>query len=260
MAHVVTDPVHFGGADLIDLTMSGQVLADLSDSRRDSPLSVFIRNYLRGLDNPVIVQGLSALPSGISPLPPRWLLESLPSFSVPLIFPGPQPPPKIIQSISIEHMRISESGGKMRASGTVIAEVELPRDLQAVQIDVVAVLPDVLIFDGPAPEDDRDDDGDYPPRAFGHIHPDDYLPAITSPSENVPYCLIVRAPLDDVPLDVLPGRDGVLSSFVSKVIFKGGADAGIRGVTSVRTTLTGVKGGMRLDELPVTGLCWVGRR
>jgi hypothetical protein len=157
-------------------------------------------------------------------------------------------------------MRISEAGGKMLASGVVIAEVELPEDLAGIDIDVSAVQPDVLVFDGPAPDDDGGED--FPPRAFGHIHPNETLPATTEKANDPlhPHRLVVRAPLTDVPLDILPGRDGVLSGFVSKVIFKGGAEAGIKGSASVRASLSGVNGNLRLNDLPVTGLCWVGRQ
>ncbi|ORY22989.1 hypothetical protein BCR39DRAFT_550382 [Naematelia encephala] len=270
MAEVVTAPVHIlNNATHIRLSMAGEVTADLSDDNSSSPLSLFLQNFLHGLDNPIIVRGMSAVPTFAPPAtihPPRWLLSTLPSLSVPLVFPGPTPPPKIIQRVTIEHMRISEASGKMHASGTVVAEVELPSGMQHVDVDVIAVLPDVFVFDGPAPDDTTEtepgQEQDYPARAFGHIHPDMYLPSTTSPSTDPlhPHRLIVRAPLKDVPLDILPGRDTVLSDFVGKVVFKGGAEAGVKGKADVRVQVRGVGGRVALTALPVKGEFWVGRQ
>ncbi|WRT63513.1 uncharacterized protein IL334_000418 [Kwoniella shivajii] len=273
MAEVITEPVLIGGpGENIELRLSGVITADLSErsqlsiASKSSPLSLFLQNYLHGRDNPIIVRGLAALPSFAPPLtpqPPFWLLHTLPSLSLSLNFPGPKPPPKIIQSVTIDHMRISENGGKMKASGTVIAQVELPHDMQNVDVDVIEVQPDVLVFDGPAPEDGGEgDEGDLPPRAFGHIRPEDFLDSITSPSgdPNYPHRLIVSAPLRNVDLDILPGRDAILSEFVSKVVFKGGALAGVRGIASVGVKIKGVDGKVRLDNLPVRGEFWVGKQ
>ncbi|WVF66280.1 hypothetical protein IAT40_001020 [Kwoniella sp. CBS 6097] len=275
MAEVVTEPIKIGGSGHeIELRMRGVVTADLSDRTRrtmekngTSVLSLFLQNYLHGKDNPILVQGMSSLPPFTSPSalrPPSWLLSTLPSLSVALTFPGPKPPPKIIQSVTIDHMRLTESGGKMKASGTVIAQVELPKDMQNVDIEVVQVRPDVLVFDGPAPPDgdDGDDNGELPPKAFGHINPEEFLNSTTSPSGDprFPHRLIVSAPLSNVDLDILPGRDGVLSEFVSKVVFKGGAQAGVKGIASVRVKITGVDGTVRLDGLPVRGEFWVGKQ
>ena len=266
MAEVVTKPIVLGNSgESIELRIAGEVTANLSETTagNSSSLSKFLQNYLHGLDNPIFVHGLSSLPSFASQLanyPPDWLLSTLPSLSLPLTFPGPRPPPKIIQSVTIEHMRISEAGGKMRASGTVLAEIELPGAMEGVDVDVVAVMPDVLVFNGPAPL--YDDDGDAPAGAFGRIHPDEFLISTTMKGEDPshPYRLVVRAPLNKVPLDVLPGRDGVLSDFVSKVIFKGGAQAGIKGTASVRVEVIGVDGRVRLNDLPVRGEFWAGRQ
>ena len=267
MAEVLTKPIVLGNSgDSIELRIAGEVTANLSETRagNSSSLSKFLQNYLHGLDNPILVRGLSSLPS-FAPhsanRPPDWLLSTLPSLSLPLTFPGPRPPPKIIQSVTIEHMRISEAGGKMRASGTVLAEIELPGGMEGVDVDVVAVMPDILVFNGPAPT--QDDDDDHPGvGAFGRIHPQYFLSSSTMKGEDPshPYRLVVRAPLDKVPLDVLPGRDSVLSDFVSKVVFKGGAQAGIKGTASVRVEVVGVDGRVRLDDLPVRGEFWVGRQ
>jgi hypothetical protein len=264
MAEVLTSPIDIHPSPRIDLTMSGRILANLSNSvGHDSPLSLFLQNYMHGLDNPMTVRGLSALPrdSHIDRPPPSWLLAGLSSLSLALKFPGPNPPPRIIQSVTIEHMRLAERAGKMRASGTVIVEIELPPGMQGVTVNVVEVLPDVLVYDGPAgPE--SPDPADPPPRAFGHIRPGDFLDSTTEPSAdpNHPHRMVVRAPLQDVPLDVLPGRDSVLSDFVGKVVFKGGAEAGVKGTASARVEIVGVQGRVRLDNLPVKGEFWVGRQ
>ncbi|KAK8844640.1 hypothetical protein IAR55_006487 [Kwoniella newhampshirensis] len=267
MAEVVTEPVAVvHGTKEIQLKMSGIVTADLghtsAGTNSTSSLSLFLQNYLHGQDSPIVVSGLASLPSFAPPdlvRPPWWLLSTLPSLSLSLSFPGPRPPPKIIQSVTIEHMRISESGGKMKASGAVVAQVELPHDLQSVELEVIEVRPDVLVLDGPAPADDA---SELPHRAFGHIHPDDFLNATTSPSADpqFPHRLVVSAPLTDVDLDILPGRDKVLSDFVSKVVFKGGAQAGVKGTASVTVEIKGVHGRVRLDDLPVRGEFWVGKQ
>ncbi|OCF71343.1 hypothetical protein I204_07970 [Kwoniella mangroviensis CBS 8886] len=269
MAEVITEPVIIGGVtEDILLNISGVITADLSERSSligSSPLSLFLQNYLHGRDNPILVQGLSDLPPFVPPTivhPPNWLLHTLPSLSLSLNFPGPSPTPKIIRSVTIEHMRISESQGKMKASGIVVAEVELPKDMQNVMVDVVEVLPDVYVFDGPSPPDDEDlpgdGGGDFPPKAFGHIRPTDYLNSTTTRGENGR--LIVRAPLNQVDLDILPGRDGVLSEFISKIVFKGGALAGVKGIASVGVEIMGVNGKVRLDNLPVRGEFWVGKQ
>ncbi|WWD06000.1 hypothetical protein V865_004085 [Kwoniella europaea PYCC6329] len=267
MAEVITEPISIGGTtkDIL-LNISGVITADLSERSSltgSSPLSLFLQNYLHGKDNPILVQGLSNLPSFVPSTivhPPNWLLHTLPSLSLSLNFPGPKPTPKIIRSVTIEHMRISESQGKMKASGIVVAEVELPKDMQNVIVDVVEVLPDVYVFDGPSPPDDEDlpGDGEFPPKAFGHIRPTDYLNSTTTREENGR--LMVRAPLNQVDLDILPGRDGVLSEFISKIVFKGGALAGVKGIASVGVEIMGVNGKVRLDNLPVRGEFWVGKQ
>jgi hypothetical protein len=266
MAEVLTEPFMIHPSHHINLTMSGRILANLSRESaadHDSPLSVFLQKYLHGLDNPIIVTGMSRIPlfANVSEKPPSWLLQGLSSLTLPLIFPGPRPPPRIIQSVTIEHMRISERAGKMRASGTVVAEIELPPAMQTVQVDVMEVLPDVLVYDGLA-GDEEADPNDPPPRAFGHICPEEFLDAITERSRDPehPHRLIVSAPLTDVPLEVLPGRDTIFREFVSKVVFRGGAQAGVKGIASVRVELVGVNGRVRLDNLPVKGEFWVGRQ
>lgn len=294
MAEVITSPIHFDSwSSKIKVHISGIVVADLaqhissgsiseldsdSDSDSDSGLSHFLQNYLHGLDNPILIQGLSALPSFANSRlsPPEWILSTLPSLSVPLLFPGPKPKPKIIQSVTIEHMRLSETRGKMLASGVVIAEISLPKGMESVDVDINAVRPDIMVFDGPAPDDDDststhtprqtqddgDGDEDYPPRAFGRIQPDTYLLSTSERYVNPehPDWITVRAPMEDIPVEILHGRDGVMRAFVSKVVFKGGALAGIKGEADVKVKVKGVGGEVKLGGLPVRGEVWIGRQ
>lgn len=276
MEEVITGPIQLVASRPIELSLAGMIMSDLGRtpsvieaSNDSSPLSRFLQNYLHGLDNPIVAHGLPSIPTfapASTPKPPSWLLDGLPTLSLPLTFPGPVPKPKIIQSVTIERMRIAESRGKIMASGLVIAAVELPRAMRSVHVDVRAVLPDVLIYDGLA-EDDlmqlKDDDGDqYPAGAFGRIRPDEFLNSTTEKSDDPfhPYWLIVRAPLDDVPLEILPGRDALFRSFVGKVVFRGGALAGVKGIAGVKVELPGVDGQVKIDGLPVKGETWVGKR
>ena len=108
------------------------------------------------------------------------------------------------------------------------------------------VFPDVLVYDGEVPESRasptqapqfkvlnyplNDGDRDVPPqpplpdplpeRAFAHIRPEDWLPALSEPGESGPgegTVVNVSADIVEVPLEVLPGREREFSNFVSKV-------------------------------------------
>jgi hypothetical protein len=158
----------------------------------------------------------------------------------------------------------------MLASGTAIAEISLPKGMEAVDVNINAVKPDILVFDGPPPDDDEEvsnrfDDGEeeeYPPRAFGHIKPDEWLKATSERYSNPehPDWITVRAPMEDIPLEILKGRDSTMRGFVSKIVFKGGAVAGIKGTADVQVQLKGVRGQVGLGGLPVKGEVWVGRQ
>ncbi|ORX34943.1 hypothetical protein BD324DRAFT_633320 [Kockovaella imperatae] len=257
MARVTTSPLRLDSAKALHLSLEGEIIANLMH-RNTSSLSTFLQRFLHGQDNPIIVSGLKV--PAANP-PPQWILEVLPDVAVSLTFPGPQPPPKVIKSVSIEHMRISERAGQFLASGTVVARVELPETMQKIQLDVKGVAPDVLVYNGPAGDEDADPD-EPPPNAFGRINPEDFLNSTTAPSDDPlhPYAIIVTAPMTNVPLQVLEGRDGVFRNFASKVVFKGGAEAGIKGMASVKVDLKGVPGRATLEDLPVTGETWVGRQ
>jgi hypothetical protein len=272
MAEVMTNPIVLHGQQRVNVHIRGFVLSEQvvaaggTGSNSDPALSLFLRNYLHGLDNPVVVQGLPYLPwngtvldRGL-PLPPTWILDIVRCLQLEVALPGPHPPPKLIKSVTIEDMRIGESRGQIRASGLVVAEIQLPAQLRGVKVDVTGVLPDVLVFDG-YPSDDRDVDPDelpYPVRAFGRIHPDDNLPANSRPSSEGDGLLIVEAPIHDVPVQVLPGRDKVMSEFVSKIVFKGGALAGIGGRAGVNVVVPGIASAVQITKIPVSGEFTVG--
>jgi hypothetical protein len=194
-------------------------------------------------------------------IPPKWAVSSLSSIAINLVIPGPQPPPKIINSMSMEHMRISRSGGKTRASGTVIVEIDLPGDIGSIDLDVKKVRPEVYMYDGPVPVPSGNSTDEYPEGAFGHINPEEYLNATTYKGldPEFPNRLTVRAPLEDVPVEILPGRGRLLAGFMRKVVFKGGAVAGVSGTADAKVIMKGVKGKVAL-ELPILGETWVGRQ
>lgn len=93
-------------------------------------------------------------------------------------------------------------------------------------LDVQGVLPEVLIFNGPVPEDDDDgvwaqERGDrplpdpLPARVFGRLLPDDHLPSTSEMHPTIPRVLIVTSPFHDAPMEILDNAE--LRSFVGKV-------------------------------------------
>ncbi|WVO17878.1 hypothetical protein L204_105576 [Cryptococcus depauperatus] len=261
MAEVILEPITINQSDTINLKLDGIITANLDAKVKNdiSPLSLFLQNYLHGLPSPIHVHGLSSYPY-LPPLPaPMWLLSTFSSLLLKLSFPGPSPPPKVIRSVTIEKMSISEQSGNMKASGIVVAELELPEDMWGVDLSVRAVKPNVLVYDGSVPEDEENKEA-YPPKAFGRIQPRDFLDASTTPSSIIPYCYIVRAPFTNIDLDILPGRNKVLSDFVTKVVFKGGAVAGVKGTSDVKIEVKGIIGEVVVEGLPVRGQFWVGKQ
>ncbi|EJD01872.1 uncharacterized protein FOMMEDRAFT_147059 [Fomitiporia mediterranea MF3/22] len=262
--------------------------------RSSSPLlSAFLSAYLAGVDAPIVVG---------TPL--------LSALKMPAFFPAPNPKPQILRDVHIKNMRISLRGESVLASGTIFAHVVLPTGVH-VLVDAKRIWPDVLVFDGEVPPDDEDEIGrnvfladadDFvypssttsgeededrvdvpkdplpsplPPRAFARIRPDDWLPAHSEPISDSNNVYEVTAKVVDVPLEVLPGRDHLLRSFVSKVLFSGreGALAGVKGTAAVAVTVDGLpvadEGGDREDEddhvfellgLPFSGSVRVGRK
>ncbi|GHJ85310.1 hypothetical protein NliqN6_1712 [Naganishia liquefaciens] len=273
MADVVTMPFKLRGQEMLRVHVEG--IVNSGGESDDAALSIFLRNYLAGRDNNVTIRGLADFPFAASPdvgrdddaenserVPPAWLQGLTPRIHATIAFPAPNPPPKLIESVTIDQMKISERGGKMRASGTVVVRARLPPDLARVRVQIDGVRPDVLIFDGEADGQDSVDPAAPPPfpaRAFGRIHPDEYLPAISEPGPIDDDILVVRAPIHDVPLDILQGRDKVLSDFVSKIVFKGSAVAGIAGNAAVTLHVVGIDKSLAVDDLPVRGVVNVGR-
>lgn len=272
MADVVTMPFKLRGQEKLRIQVEGVVSS--GGEANDAALSIFLRNYLAGYDNNVTVRGLAEFPYAASPdikhgdaetssqVPPAWLQSLLPRIHAVVAFPGPNPPPKLIESVTIDQMKISERGGKMRASGVVVVRARLPPDLTRVRVQIDGVRPDVLIFDGEVEGEDMIDPAAPPPfpaKAFGRIHPDEYLPAVSEPDPSDEGILIVRAPIHDVPLDILQGRDKILSDFVAKIVFKGSAVAGIAGNAAVTLHVVGIDKSLAVDDLPVRGVVHVGR-
>ena len=187
-------------------------------------------------------------------------------------------------------------GSPFLASGTVLARVVLPKGVN-IGLDVSRVLPDILVFDGEVPDSDPGAIPDptplpdpLPARAFGHIRPDEWLPASCEPDvseEREGTVFAVSAKIVDVPLEVLPGRQKQFSDFVSKVyscllfylvcvrltcfsqvVFSSdGAVAGIQGTAAVSVQVHGLPysgpekdGEMELSGLPVKGSVRVGKK
>ncbi|KAI0329821.1 hypothetical protein GY45DRAFT_1435207 [Cubamyces sp. BRFM 1775] len=109
-----------------------------------------------------------------------------------------------------------------------------------------------------------------PPRAFAHIRPEDWLPVLSEKVDgpaDAGSAIAVSAHIDDVPLQVLPGREREFSHFVSKVIFgTQGALAGVQGVAAVAVRVNGLPftnghdGKMELTGLPFEGSVGVGKK
>lgn len=212
---------------------------------------------MKGLPNGVTVHGSSRPAFGLPKTKPApaYLAQELPGVAVNLTFPGPNPPPEIVQSISIEDMSISQSEeGGMAASGTIVALLVLPAGMESVKLNVTGIRPDVLVYDGQTTPQDPYDPQHPPPRAFSRIHTDDYLDATT---ENADDGAVVRAPFKGLPLRVLEGRDGVFQGFVRKILIQRGALAGIDGEADARVKLP--VGEVGVDGLPVNGSMWIGR-
>jgi hypothetical protein len=237
-----------------------QIEGDIVDLESGDALSSFLQNFLQGIDNPITVRGMSSMPGDYSGpnAPPPWVLRSLPSLELGLVFPAPTDQPDIIRSVTIEKMNLGEENGNIVASGTVVALVQLPDEMKQLSLNISAIRPDIMVHNGPVSGNDEYDPDHPPPRAFGRIAPDYFLNATTAVDPNTPGVLVIRAPFENLLLNVLDGRDNVLRDFVSQVIFKGGATAGIAGITDVQADV-GVGGVLAVNGLPVQGEFFVGR-
>ncbi|RXW12791.1 hypothetical protein EST38_g13063, partial [Candolleomyces aberdarensis] len=113
-------------------------------------LSAFLKRYLSGLPNPIL----------ISLTPPSFFPVS--GLTVPAEFPAPNPRPHLLQNVTIRDMKLKPMGpnGQFVASGVVEGRLVLPRGMD-VGLNVSRILPDVLVFDGEVPGDgDGDSDSD----------------------------------------------------------------------------------------------------
>ncbi|KAK0499974.1 hypothetical protein EDD18DRAFT_1348779 [Armillaria luteobubalina] len=213
----------------ITLQMTGSVLPLPSGS--SSVLSVFLSRYLSALPNPITI-------------------------STPLV----------LRNVTIHDMKIKPRGSIFLASGTVFARVVLPKGMD-IALDVSYVLPDVLVFDGEPPQSNAVLPDLLPDHAFAHIQPDEWLESKCVPAESDEdggSAFAVSAKIEEVPLEVLPGRQKEFSNFVSKVIFgTDGALAGLVGTVAVRVDVPGLPSeddGLQLDGLPFQGSVRVGKK
>ncbi|KAF9023834.1 hypothetical protein BDZ89DRAFT_1069634, partial [Hymenopellis radicata] len=243
----------------IDITGSALPLPSSSSHL----LSSFLSRYLSALPNAIILS---------TPLISNLDIEAE--------FPAPHPRPRVLRNVTIYDMKI-KPGNVFLASGVVFARVVLPRGMN-ISLDVTHVLPDVLVFDGQAPDTYWPrllaDPPPTPPlpdplpeRAFAHIRPDDWLESRCAsiplePGEEVDggAAYAVTARIEDVPLEVLPGRQTEFSNFVSKVVFgKDGALAGLVGTVAVEVEVPGLpvaEGGLVLEGLPFQGSVRIGKK
>ena len=173
-------------------------------------LATFASRYLSLQPNPISIS---------SPL--------LPSLVVHTDFPSPATKPKVLRDVTIRNMKVKPYGTEFLASGEVFGLIVLPKGMNF-QMDVKQIMPDLLVFNG-----DVDDalplgalgnvpsrlPQPLPPRAFGHILPDDWLDAQSAydGADEEGSIFSVSASIVDVPIQVLPGREEEFSQFVSKV-------------------------------------------
>lgn len=280
----------------ISISLSGAVPAL---SKSSFPLlSTFLSRYLNGEPNPIMIS--------------TPLLDGQGS-QLRAELPAPPERPQLLRNVTIKDMHIRASGTTILTSGTIFAKVVLPKGLD-VGVDVYRLFPDVLVFDGEVPSIfERDNDlwgvfrkrknkstnspdipelpDPLPPRAFGHIRPDDWLNSTSVRLEsihnddedvmekNTGAVYAVSAKVQDVPLQVLPGRQKEFSSFVGKVIFgSSGAVAGIQGYVAVTLTVDGLpidvsdpipggspgdhrgSGALELSGLPFHGSVRIGKK
>ena len=126
---------------------------------------------------------------------PRIFLSTplLHEIVVETVFPSPDPRPQVLRNVTVEDMKI-----RPLASGTVFARIVLPRGMDML-LQVDAVYPQLLIYDGPVPGDesigvgvlgeDEDDESPepmplpdpLPTNAFAHIRPGEWLESISVP-------------------------------------------------------------------------------
>ncbi|KIJ63603.1 hypothetical protein HYDPIDRAFT_92125 [Hydnomerulius pinastri MD-312] len=255
VASVHTQPFNLTHPN-VTLFMSGNVLPLASDATE--ALSLFATRYLTLQRNPISIA---------CPL--------FPSLVVDTEFPSPDTKPKLLRNVTIRNMKIkpTSAGGGFSASGEVFTRLVLPKGMNFM-MDVKRVLPDVIVFDGEVPDlpplpmiqgnVPSRLPSPIPPRAFGHIRPEDWLDAVSvyDGSDGEGSTFLVTASIEDVPMEVLPGRQKEFSNFVSKVIFSPeGALAGLQGTADVGVNIVGLPfhdGTGKEAELELVGLPFQG--
>jgi len=263
----------------VTLFISGRVLP-LPSTAIDA-VSSFASRYLSLERNPISIS---------SPL--------LPSLVVDTEFPSPATKPKVLRDVTIRNMKVKPYGTEFLASGEVLALIVLPKGMNF-QMDVKQIMPDILVFDGEV-DDSLPPLGilgnvpsrfpPLPPRAFGHILPDDWLTAksVFNGTDEEGSVFSVSASIVDVPIQVLPGREKEFSNFVSKVCHyfithlfhalmhdtfqilfgSNGAIAGLRGTVDVGVDIVGLPFhdgdgediGFQLKGLPLQGKVHIGKK
>lgn len=245
------------GASRTHLFVSVEGLGTNLTGKAEKPLARFLQRFMKGQANSVTVRGQAKADPGLphTKPAPAYLANSLPDIVVDLDFPGPDPVPEIVKSMSIEDMSIEQGDeGGMVASGVMVAVLAMPAGLEGVKPNVTGVRPDVLIYDGETLPQDPYDPAHPPPRAFSRITTTEFLNATTKMGDDG---AVVRAPFKHLPLNVLDGHEGVFQGFIRKIILQRGALAGIDGIADARASLP--IGEMDVEGLPVNGSMWIGR-
>ncbi|KAJ1301328.1 hypothetical protein OPQ81_003729 [Rhizoctonia solani] len=283
IARVETAPLGLTAPN-ISLAISGHVLPLPSSSSSIAPVSRFASDFLAARPSPVLITTDFLHDLGISG-----------EFTVKAEFPASTERPDLLRDVQISNMRIALRGEQIFASAFVRAHIVPPDSLLAVHINATRVWPDLLVYDGPAPQSWPFDDPNLraysgieydehwtepdpiplprplPPNAFARIRPDSWILAHTEASDDQRHDgnrgVWVHAQVNDVPLDVLPGRDAELRGFIRKVLFNpGGARAGVAGISAVAARIDGLvvgskeSGELEMYGLPLRGETWVGRK
>jgi hypothetical protein len=219
VVHVETEPLTLTHPNTT-IFIHGQVAALTHDSFPS--LSGFLTTYLKG-ESPKI--SLST--------------PFLPDITLDTVFPAPDHRPQVLRNVTIKDMKIRPlSSGTMLASGTVFAKIVLPKGMD-VSLQVDAVHPQLLVYDGPIPDDEpvgtedlpseNEDNGlpdpmplpnPLPANAFAHIRPEEWLESVSVPlghEGEEGSVFAISAKIVDIPLEVLPGRQREFSNFVGKV-------------------------------------------
>ncbi|CCO31966.1 hypothetical protein BN14_06018 [Rhizoctonia solani AG-1 IB] len=268
----------------ISLAISGHVLPLPSSSSSISPVSKFASDFLAGRSSPVLITTDFLRDLGIAG-----------ELTMEAEFPASGERPDLLRDVQISNMRISLRGEQILASAFVRAHIVPPNSLSAVHINATRVWPDLLVYDGPAPQlwpfndrnlrahsgieyDEHWTEPDpmplprpLPSNAFARIRPDSWVLAHTESLDDQRgdgnQGVWVHAQVTDIPLDVLPGKNAELQRFIRKVLFNpNGARAGVAGITAVAARVGGLVVGSRdsgefeMYGLPLRGEASVGKK